>query len=56
MRADGDEHRVKALSQLLRKDIRDLVVKDNFHSHVLDALDLLHQILSREPIGGNSKM
>ena len=50
LRADGQEHRVEATVLLLRQHVVHAVVAGHHHAHRPDALDLLHQAVSRKAV------
>src|SRR6266496_2471569 len=56
MRPDGHECRIECTFSHFGEEMLDLVIEDNSDSHVLDALDLPHQLGSRHAIRGNAEV
>ena len=56
MGADRDEDGVELTRFLFGKNIVDFVIDDYPDAHALNLADLFHQILARQPVGGNAEM
>ena len=56
MGADCNEDGVELTRFLFGENIVDFVIDDYPDAHALNLADLLHQILARQPVGGNAEM
>ena len=54
--ADRDEDGVELTRFLFGEDIVDSVIDGYLDAHTLNLADLLHEILARQPVGGNAEM
>ena len=56
MGADRDEYGVELTRFLFGENIVDFVIDGYPDAHALNLADLLHEILARQPVGGNAEM
>lgn len=47
---DRDEHRIEGVCGLFRKQILDLVIEPDDHTHLLDPPDFRHQLRTRQSV------
>ena len=55
LRADCDKHRIERSPFFFCEDVAHDMIGNDLHAHRFDARDLVHQILARQSVCGDSK-